>query len=200
MSDAYRFGARPRASRYVPPPPRRRTRLPVPQIVIGIAILVAAYGGQIFAPAPKSLPAPAPAVLTGVRAIDGDTLRAGAERIRLIGIDAPEKAQSCRDAQGGSWACGLAAGERLAALVAQGEVACASHGRDRYGRTLAVCSAGKVADVGRVMVREGYAVSYMDRDSRYLADESAARDQGLGLWRGAFERPADWRKRHRHRG
>ncbi|HXD47116.1 MAG TPA: thermonuclease family protein [Pseudolabrys sp.] len=198
MSDAYRFGARPRAARYVPPPPRRRTRVPAPVLLIGFVMLLAAYGGRLFMPVPAPQQGPAPAVLTDVRAIDGDTLRAGAERIRLVGIDAPEKAQSCRDARGEAYACGLAAGERLAALVAQGPVACASHGRDRYGRTLATCSAGGVADIGRVMVREGYAVSFMDRDGRYLADESAARDQGLGLWRGAFERPADWRKRHRH--
>lgn len=197
MSDATRFGARPRAARYVPQ--RRRTRLPAPVLLIGFVMIAAAYGGRFFAPAPAS-PGPAPTVLAGVRAVDGDTLRAGAERIRLIGIDAPEKQQTCRDARGGSWACGLAASERLAALIAQGPVACAPRGRDRYGRTLAVCSAGAVADIGRVMVREGYAVSYMDRDGRYLADESAARDDGAGLWRGAFERPADWRRRHRHQG
>ena len=36
---------------------------------------------------------------------DGDTLRLGAERIRLHGIDAPESAQRCR-AGGKTWACG----------------------------------------------------------------------------------------------
>jgi len=49
-------------------------------------------------------------------------------------------------------------------------------------------------------VREGLAVAFMDRDGHYSAAESAARDEGLGLWRGAFERPADWRRRHRPQG
>ena len=153
-----------------------------------------------FGTAPAGKTAPAPAPLAAVRVVDGDTLHAGDRRIRLIGIDAPEKAQTCRDAQGQSWACGLAATARLEALVAHGPVACAPQGNDRYGRTLAVCSAGDVADVGRALVREGYAVSDMSRGGGYLAEEDAARDEGAGLWRGAFERPADWRRRHRPAG
>jgi endonuclease YncB( thermonuclease family) len=171
-------------------------RLPVPVLVIGFVILLVVYGSQMFEPAPQSGLAPSP--LGAVRVVDGDTLRAGDERIRLIGMDAPETAQTCRDAQGRAWACGVAARERLVALVARGTVACASHGRDRYGRTLAICSAGDVADLGGALVREGLAVSYMDKDARYLADERAAREAGLGLWSGAFERPADWRRRNRH--
>jgi endonuclease YncB( thermonuclease family) len=201
MSDTARFG-RPRVSRFRPPalPPRRRTRLPVPALVIGLAVLFIAYGGHLFGPAHGPQSGPAPAALADVRAVDGDTLHAGSQRIRLIGIDAPEKAQVCRDARGQGYACGTAATERLAALVAAGPVACVAHGHDRYGRTLAVCSAGGVADVGGALVREGLAVAFMDRDGRYSAAESAARDEGLGLWRGAFERPADWRRRHRPQG
>ena len=198
MSEIVRFG-RPRVSRFRPPalPPRRRMRLPLPALTIGLVILFIAYGGRIFAPAPAPHTGPAPATLTDVRAVDGDTLHAGAERIRLIGIDAPEKAQVCRDAHGQGYACGAAATARLAALVAIGKVSCAPQGHDRYGRTLAICATAEVDDVGRVLVREGLAVSCIDRVSRYLADESAARDEGRGLWRGAFERPADWRKRNR---
>jgi len=197
MSDALRF-ARRRSFRFSPRPfPRRRT-LPLPVIVIGCVILLVTYGAQIFNPAPQSVPAPAP--LAAVRAVDGDTLRAGDLRIRLIGIDAPEKAQTCRDAQSRAWACGIAAREQLEALVAHGAVRCAAQGHDRYGRTLAVCSAGDVADIGGALVRAGYAVSYMDRDERYVADETAARAQGLGLWVGAFERPSDYRRRHRRAG
>jgi len=200
MTEVVRF-SRPRASRFAPTPPRRRRgALPLPSLIIGAFIVLAVYGPQIFGTAPASKTAPAPAPLVAVRVVDGDTLHAGDRRIRLVGIDAPEKTQTCRDAQGQAWACGLAATARLQALVAHGQVACAPQGTDRYGRTLAVCSAGDVADVGRALVREGYAVSYMGRGDGYLAEEDAARDEGVGLWRGAFERPADWRRRHRNSG
>jgi endonuclease YncB( thermonuclease family) len=201
MTEVVRFSRGPRASRFAPPPARRRRgALPLPSLIIGAFIVLAVYGPQIFGTAPADKAGPAPAPLAAVRVVDGDTLHAGDQRIRLLGIDAPEKAQTCRDAQGRSWACGLAATARLQALVAHGQVACAPQGHDRYGRTLAVCSAGDVADVGRVLVRAGYAVSYMSRGDGYLAEEDAARDDGVGLWRGAFERPADWRRRHRNSG
>ena len=197
MSDATRFAPR-RVSRFTPPPLRRRRAMPLPSLVIGAVILLISFGGQIINPRPQTGTAPVP--LAAVRVVDGDTLVAGEERIRLVGIDAPEKVQTCRDGEGQSWACGIAAREQLEALVAHGAVACAAQGHDRYGRTLAVCNAGDVADLGGALVRAGYAVAYMDKDARYAAAESAARDEGAGLWRGAFERPADWRRRHRHAG
>lgn len=61
------------------------------------------------------------------RAIDGDTLRCGSERVRLRSVHAPELHEPG----------GAAARARLAALIASGEVRLVRRGRDRYGRTLA---------------------------------------------------------------
>lgn len=130
-----------------------------------------------------------------VRAIDGDTLHADGKRIRLTGIDAPELHQTCRDAQDRKWSCGRAAKARLTELVSHGQVACTARGHDRYGRTLATCSAGDVADLGEALVREGYAVDYRRYSDDYLAAEREARAAGRGIWRGRFERPETWRHR-----
>ena len=132
--------------------------------------------------------------------IDGDSLRAGNEQIRLASIDAPELAQTCRDGEAREWACGRAAKERLAALAAGNDVSCRPQGRDRYGRTLAICSAGAVADLGEALVREGYAVDYGRAGSGYSAAKQEARAARRGLWRGAFERPQDWRRRNPRAG
>src|SRR5690606_39154980 len=72
---------------------------------------------------------------------DGDSLRLGGERVRLLGIDAPELDQTCGRAGGGIWACGEAARRRLAELVAGVAVSCRPAGRDRYRRVLATCTA-----------------------------------------------------------
>ena len=135
-------------------------------------------------------PTPPPVHFT---ADDGDSLRQGNERIRLLGIDAPELSQSCRDAQGRPWPCGRAAHERLAAILARGPVRCTPQGQDRYGRTLARCSAGPVADIGEAMVREGLALDYMQ--GGYKAAESKARAAKRGIWAGEFDLPQEHRRR-----
>jgi endonuclease YncB( thermonuclease family) len=132
-----------------------------------------------------------------VRVVDGDTLHTGNERIRLSGIDAPELSQTCRDGQERAWSCGQAAKQRLAALLAQGGVTCSARGQDRYGRTLAVCAAGQVADIGAALVRDGYAVNNDRTNSDYAAAESEARAAWRGIWQGGFEQPEQWRNRHR---
>ena len=82
---------------------------------------------------------------------------------------------------------------RLAALVAQGPVACTPQGEDRYGRLLATCSSGAVADLGAALVRDGYAVNYSRYTSDYAAIENEARAARRGVWQGAFDNPEDWR-------
>lgn len=132
---------------------------------------------------------PEPALTGTARAVDGDTIRVAGARVRLIGIDAPELAQTCKSADDDDWSCGEAARAALARLLAAGPVECAPHGRDKYRRVLARCSVGG-ADIGAAMVSAGLAVSYGD----YAAEERAARTRRLGLWAGSFERPARFRE------
>ncbi len=129
--------------------------------------------------------------------IDGDTIALGSRRIRLQGIDAPETDQVCLDAQGERWTCGIAARERLSEHIAGRPITCASNGEDRYGRTLATCSADG-ENLNAWMVREGLALAYVQYSREYVADQTVARDQLKGLWAGAFIAPWDWR--HRDKG
>ena len=70
-------------------------------------------------------------------AIDGDTLRCGRERIRLLGIDAPELHGHCRP--GRQCAPGnAAASKRQLATGLRGHATIERIGRDHYGRTLAM--------------------------------------------------------------
>ncbi|MEO6394779.1 MAG: thermonuclease family protein [Devosia sp.] len=134
---------------------------------------------------------PLPEALTGAaRASDGDSLRLGSERVRLLGIDAPELDQTCSKAGGAQWPCGEAARTALSGLLKQGAISCAPDGRDRYGRILAHCTADG-RDLGRAIVEAGLATA----DLEYKAVEVEARLAGRGIWQGTFDSPRDWRDR-----
>jgi endonuclease YncB( thermonuclease family) len=122
------------------------------------------------------------------RVVDGDTLALDGRRIRLRGIDAFERDQTCLRA-GSDYACGAEATRALGSLVASASVECTGRTVDRYGRLLAVCIAvGR--DLNAAMVQAGWAVSY----GAYAAEEQAARAARRGGWAGDFVLPADWRE------
>ncbi|MCX5497304.1 thermonuclease family protein [Kaistia dalseonensis] len=94
--------------------------------------------------------------LDGLRVVDGDTVRLGAERIRLIGLDAPELHGKCREEK----RLAERARDRLTALLATDDVEIIRSARlDKYRRTLAIVRADGV-DVARVLIAEGLARPY----------------------------------------
>jgi endonuclease YncB( thermonuclease family) len=137
-----------------------------------------------------SLLGPGYAPVSGAaRASDGDSLRLGGERVRLLDIDAPELDQTCRTGAGADWPCGAAARDAMARLLASGKVACQPRDRDRYGRLLAHCDvAGR--DLGAAMVALGLALA----SGGYYAEEREAREASRGIWQGDFTTPREWRE------
>ena len=121
---------------------------------------------------------------------DGDSLHLDGQKVRLLGIDAPELHQFC-DKDGASYPCGEMAKQHLAALIGGNEISCTSTKRDKFDRLLAKCHAGN-HDLNREMVKDGWAVSYYD----YKQEEADARKQKLGIWTGSFEWPHTWRRAH----
>lgn len=122
---------------------------------------------------------------------DGDTLtvlvRQREIRIRLAGIDAPERGQPYA----------TASRRALAARVAGREVDVDVRGRDGYGRTLGVVHAGGI-DVNRAQVRDGWAWVYrrFEQGPAWLALEDEARHAKRGLWRDPQALPPwTWRER-----
>ena len=131
------------------------------------------------------------------RVVDGDTLVVAGDRVRFDAIDAPETRQTC-SRNGRRWACGTAATEAMRKLVGRNPVRCEVSRRDRYGRTIAVCfAAGR--DLQQQLVRQGLALAYRRYSTRYVADEDAARAEGLGLWSRSFVEPWRWRRPHPRR-
>ena len=130
--------------------------------------------------------------------IDGDTLRAGdGSEYRIFGVDAPELHQTCKEANGKSWACGRAAKARLTTLIKGGNVQCEERTKDRFGRIVAVCSAEGVPDLGQALVSQGYAIDLGGPPGNpYNAEEEEAKTAKRGIWRGSFEPPWEWREAH----
>ena len=87
---------------------------------------------------------------------DGDSLRCGGQRVRLLGIDAPEMPGSCRPGRQCVQGDPYAARDYLVSLT-RTTVRCTPEGQDRYGRTLARCAANGI-DLSCAMIRSGHAV------------------------------------------
>lgn len=140
-------------------------------------------------------PAIQAADLTGrARVVDGDTLEISGQRIRIEGIDAFEKAQTCLDAKGREWSCGMAGRDLLSQLAAGIKVRCTGKAYDDYGRLLADCYAGDL-NLGQTMVDKGLAVAFIKYTDTYAARERLARNNGIGVWSGSFLPPAEFRAR-----
>ncbi len=91
--------------------------------------------------------------------VDGDTIRLGVRRVRLIGIDAPEIAGADCAAER---VLGQRAADRLLALVNQGEFDLVGHrfrDRDGHGRDLRLVLRGGVS-IGKQLTRDGLARRY----------------------------------------
>jgi len=116
------------------------------------------------------------------------------QRLRLLGVDAFERDQTCRDAKGGPLFCGAIATGRLKQLVAMPGFGCQVDEEfvDRHAREFAVCFVGG-RDVGATLVSEGLAFAY-GRRTRYIAIEEEAQKVRRGAWGyGSFVRPQFWR-------
>jgi endonuclease YncB( thermonuclease family) len=94
--------------------------------------------------------------VSGCSVTDGDTIRCGEERIRLLGIDAPEKPGSCRQGRvcaPGDYGASTASLERALSP----SMSITRVGEDRYGRTLAMV-AGDQGDLSCWQLGRGQAI------------------------------------------
>jgi micrococcal nuclease len=135
--------------------------------------------------------------LTGkvVRIADGDTVTilvgGNQVRIRLFGIDAPERGQEYS----------RKSTEALADLVFGKEVRVVVHDKDRYGRTVGDIYVGNTF-VNEKMVKDGWAWNYAhySKSKLYAALEREAREAKRGLWAGKMPIPPwDYRAQERER-
>lgn len=114
-----------------------------------------------------------------VGVVDGDTIEVmhdgESERVRLRGIDAPEKGQ----------AFGKGSKRAASELSFGKDVTVEEHGRDKYGRTLGEVILPDDRSLNRELVRRGHAWQYRkySNDSELERLEREARRSRHGLWK-----------------
>lgn len=134
------------------------------------------------------------AICKVVKVSDGDTVTClDAEnrqtKIRLYGIDAPEKKQDF----------GQKSRQTLASMVAGKIVEVEEAGRDRYGRTIGLIKSDG-QNVNEEMIKRGYAWVYSQYCKKAFCEdwkqaEENARNNRLGIWQERAIPPWEWRKK-----
>ncbi len=128
-----------------------------------------------------------------VGVLDGDTIEVlhngKAERIRLYGIDCPEKGQPF----------GNNAKQATSALVFAQRVTLEIHGKDKYRRILAEVLLADGSNVNHALVKDGWCWwyrKYAPGDTELERLEQDAREAKIGLWADPEPIPPwEWRKR-----
>lgn len=138
---------------------RRRQKLASSAGVAVVLSIAAVLGGVIGYGSTVNTSAIRPGygdVVTGCTVIDGDTIRCDGERIRLLGIDAPELPGHCREsrdcAPGDPFASTSSLGKALT-----GTIWISRFDQDRYGRTLAAV-AGNQGDLSCFQLKHRQAI------------------------------------------
>ena len=137
-----------------------------------------------------------------IRIIDADTVKIGQEKIRLLGVDAPETSQTCT-CGGKKVECGKQATAALKDFAAADKIYCKGDKRDRYGRTIGECFIrrdGTEINLNRWLVSNGYAVAYTQYSKKFAGDEAQAKAEKRGLWACEyFQNPAEYRHGKKNR-
>ena len=137
------------------------------------------------------------------KVVDGDTIKINSKKIRLYGIDAPEKKQKCKKTYltisfmsfTKDYMCGEVSTEKLIKKINKQKLNCNILDVDRYKRLIGECFKRNI-NLNSWMVSNGYAVAYRKYSKKYVSDEINAKNNKLGIWQGKFEMPWDYRRKN----
>ena len=143
-------------------------------------------------------------VISGyAKIIDGDTIKINSKKIRLHGIDAPEKKQTCKKSYliignfslTKNYLCGEVSTNELIKKINNHIIKCKIKDVDRYSRFIGECYK-RNENLNSWLVSNGYAVAYRKYSKKYISDEINAKNDKLGIWQGKFEMPWNFRRKN----
>lgn len=154
------------------------------------ALLLIASGAA--AQGPPLLPARDTAPITGQpRILNTASLQVNGKRIVLFGVDPMMQQQPCTvDNQ--AWDCGTAAYRILMNLIGREPVTCQPKLQEIAGRIYAKCFVNG-QDLSLALVQAGMAVTVPAETTEYDAAQKEAMEKKVGVWRGKFITPQQWR-------
>ncbi len=126
--------------------------------------------------------------------INGETLRVNNTLIRLEGVEAPDRSQSCQGQGKKRWKCGEMAQVALERLTRGKTLKCqVGPTPDALGRLNGTCALEDGRDVGALLVEGGHVFSTSSYFGGYAVQENEAKRQKLSIWANDIERPAEYR-------
>jgi len=129
------------------------------------------------------------------KVIDGDTIHINQNKIRLHGIDAPERNQICI-IENKNWLCGKESTYELKRIINSQIVKCITKDIDKYKRYVAICYINDL-NINQTMIRKGWAIAYRYYSKDYIKDEDYARINKAGIWKSKFDEPYKFRKKNK---
>ena len=138
------------------------------------------------------------------KVVDGDTIKINSKKIRLYGIDAPEKKQKCKKTYltisfmsfTKEYMCGEVSTQKLIKKINEQKLNCKILDVDRYNRLIGECFKRNI-NLNSWMVSNGYALAYRKFSKKYILEESTAKNKNLGIWQGKFDYPWEFRASQR---
>lgn len=126
--------------------------------------------------------------------VDGDTMRFNTQLVRLLGIDAPDKGQTCDD---GQWSPAPLAKKALEDFIAGRPVNCRQVEMDeKGGMPIVQCHAGE-DDLQSMMVAAGWAWTVGRYGERYEPEQKEAIAKKAGVHGHRCLPPWEWRAQPR---
>jgi len=166
-------------------------------ILVGIGV-VSEVNPELFEDVAKTNPV---GFFSVVQVSDGDTIvvdmNGVEERVRLIGIDTPEKDHPKKPVQCFALAASAFAKDLIADNPVRLEADPTNDNRDRYDRLLRYVYLPDGTHVNAEVVKQGYGFAYLSfpftKLDEFKQSEIEAREQNLGLWNDCEIDPNDGR-------
>ena len=137
---------------------------------------------------------------------DADTIKISNYKIRLHGIDAPEKKQLCQkpyfnlgifSLYEDYLCCEFATNKLKEFIDSEFIIECkVKVKKDFFGRHLGTCFKNNT-NINQWLVENGYAVAFTKYSKDYIKYEEIAKNNKSGIWSGKFLMPWEWRKKNK---